>query len=145
QTFNVIQKRIDATGLRLGARGEFLPRDVKYIVDRVEQYYPHEAARRPRWQDVNLYSALMGAKLRFSAEGLGRYVVHPRRGNDQVLAMSAGLPDTALFIEIEERRKQTSVNRRAALFGPLSAARSNRYREIGWLARKSGVDAHDEG
>jgi hypothetical protein len=145
QTFNVIQKRIDASGASLGSRGELGSNEVARIVAEVEAYYPHEAARRPRWQDVNLHNALMGAGVRFSAQGLGRYVVHAGRGADHILAMSAGLPDTELFIEVEDRRNQLGTNQKAAIFGPLSAARTNRYREIGWLARKSDVAAQDEG
>jgi hypothetical protein len=143
QTFNVIQKRIDASRLKLGGDGQLPQADAKRIVDEIEAYYPHEAARRPRWQDTNLHTALSATALRFSAEGLGRYIVHGAR--ERVLAMSASIPDTDLFIEVEERRDPRGANRRAAVFGPLSAARSNRYRMISWLAQKSGVDARDEG
>jgi hypothetical protein len=121
--FNVIQKRIDLTGARL-QNGQLDQPDVDRVVTDVEAYYPHEAARRPRWQDGNLHQTLLATKLSFSAEGLGRYSVKAKQ--DCVVAMSATIPDTDLFIEVEEWRDPCGANRRATVFGPLSAARSNR-------------------
>jgi hypothetical protein len=40
QTFNVIQKRIDATPVKLGPDGRLQQPDMKRIVDQVEAYYP---------------------------------------------------------------------------------------------------------
>ena len=59
--------------------------------------------------------------------------------------MTATLPGAGIFIEMEERRDSAGPACGAAIFGPVSAARSNRYRKIGWLAKRSGVDAYDEG
>jgi hypothetical protein len=143
QTFHVIQKRIDAGGIAIGADGKVPEGDLTWIIDEIERLYPHEVARRPRWQDRNLHEALVASGVSFVPEALGRYLAHPRRGTqDRLLAMTATLPGPDLFIEVEERR---GAARGATIFGPLSAARSNRYREIGWLAKKSGVDARDEG
>ena len=57
--------------------------DVDRIIDQIQDYYPHEAARRPRWQDGNLHRTLLATKLRFSAGGLGRYAV---RANESALS-----------------------------------------------------------
>jgi len=145
QTFSVIQKRIDATGVTFDADGRMQSHDLTQIVDQIEAIFPHEVARRPRWQDRNLHSALVAAGVSFTPKGLGRYLVHPRRSNEQILAMTATLPNTNLFIEVEDRRNEVGSGCGAAMFGPVSAARSSRYREIGWLAKRSGVEAYDEG
>jgi hypothetical protein len=145
QTFSIIQRRIDATKVKTEANGWLPSHDLTAIVDQIEQYYPHEALRRPRWQDHSIYNALQAANLRFTAEALGKYVVHPAIGDDRLLAMSAALPDTSLFIEVEQMCNRIATNPRGTIFGPLMAARSNRYREIDWLSRKSGIGAHDEG
>jgi TIR domain len=146
QTFRVIQKRIDATGVTIGPDGKIPERKLKQIVDTIAEIFPHEAARRLRWQDLNLYNALVAARVPFAPEGLGRYLVRSRRtGRERILAMTATLPETDLFIDVEERRDQAGGACGAAIFGPVSAARTSRYREIGWLAKRSGVDAHDEG
>jgi len=150
QVFKVIRHRIDATGLTISTDGKIKNSDLMSIVDQIANIFPHEAARRPRWQDGNLHGALAAAGVSFTPEGLGRYLVHPRGGGSKrVLAMTATLPNTNLFIEVEGRRDQVLASSAAAcdaaIFGPVSAARSGRYREIGWLARKSGVDTHDEG
>jgi hypothetical protein len=42
---------------------------------------------------------LSATALRFSAKGLGRYIVHGKP--ECVLAMSATIPETDLFIEVE--------------------------------------------
>jgi hypothetical protein len=143
QIFKVIQKRVDASKAELGIAGELSNQDVRNIVDEIERHYPHEAVRRPRWQDNTLNHAIAGAGLRASPQGLGCYVVHGRTG-DQLVVMSAGLPQADHFIDIEEQRKQLK-SAGSAVFGPLSAARGNRYREVSWLASKSGVAAQDEG
>jgi hypothetical protein len=145
RTFSVIAKRINATKDHIGADGTLPPTAIERIVDEFQRHFPHEVARRPRWQDQNLYDSLVAAGLSFSAEGLGRYLARGRRGTQWVLAMSATLPNTDLFIEIEERRDPSGANRSAAIFGPVSAARTNLYGRIDWLAQKSGVRAHDEG
>ena len=145
KTFRVIQKRVDATGMTIGTGCQLQRADLKQVVDQIEKIFPHEVARRPRWQDNNLHSALIAASVSFTAQGLGRYQIHPRSGNDRILAMTATLPNTELFIEIEDRRNPAGANYDAAIFGPLSAARSSRHRKIGWLADRSGVDAQDEG
>jgi hypothetical protein len=143
RTFKIISKRVDVSHKHMGPAGDLPDQEVRQIVDEIERHYPDEAARRPRWQDNNLHHAISGAGLRASAQGLGRYLVHGRNG-DELLNMSAGLPKADLFIDIEGHSSQLgSVG--SAVFAPLSAARSNRYREIGWLAKKSGVAAHDEG
>lgn len=143
QTFNVIQKRFDATACLAGPQGGLTATDVKRIVDEIERHYAHEASRRPRWQDSNLYHAIMAAGLQHAAEGLGRYVVRSARG-DRVVAMSPGLPQSDLFIDVEARRDALGLAG-SAIFGPLAAAGSIRQSEIRWLSRKSRVDSHDEG
>lgn len=152
KTFSVIPRRIDATGVTLSA-GVMQPADLDPIVGQIANIFLHEAARRPRWQDRNLHSTLAAAGKSFTPEGLGRYLVRPSSGGQRVLGMSATLPTVGLFMEIEDRRNQAAAagslgiiaNCGAALFGPVSAARSGRYREIGWLGKKSGVDVQDEG
>ena len=145
KVFSVITKRINARKESIAADGMLSPTAIERIVGEFERHFPHEAARRPRWQDQNLYDSLVAAGRQFSPEGLGRYVARGRSGKEWVLAMSAALPDSDLFIEIEGRRDPSGANRGAAIFGPVSAARTNLYGRIGWLAQKSGVRAHDEG
>jgi hypothetical protein len=133
QIFNVIQKRIDVTGVRL-KNSQLQEVDVDRIVNEVEAYYPHEAARRPRWQDGNLHQTLLATKLSFSAEGLGRYSIKAKQ--DCVVAMSATIPDTDLFIEVEDWRDPRGANRRAAVFGPLGSDRASTVRS------SEGLPAH---
>ena len=136
-TFKVIAKRIAASSLT-PTRAQLMP-----IVDQIERHTAHEGMRRPRWQDSNLNHAIAAAGLGASPLGLGRYLVQSRSG-PRVLAMSPGLPQAKDFIEVDERCNACQVTK-AAIFGPLAVARTNRYREIGWLRQKSGLDACDEG
>src|ERR1700730_3693334 len=112
-------RRIDASKAKPGPGGDLSDQEIRRIADEIERHYPHEAARRPRWQDSNLNHAIAGAGLRASAQGLGCYVAHGRSG-DQLLAMSAGLPATDLFIDLEQRRSQLK-SAGSAVFGALSA------------------------
>ena len=142
-TFPAIANRINATGYGRRADGGLADADVQQIAGDIEQLYPHEAVRRPRWQDDTLAHAVMAAHLPLTSDGLGRYVVSGP-SNRHLLAMSPLLPGAGLFIDVEERRTALSV-RDALIFGPLTAARTNRHRQIHWLSTKSGIDAHDEG
>ena len=144
KTFPAIAKRIDATGSTLTIGGELKGAEVTRIVAEFEAHFPHEAARRPRWQDTYLHQALLMSGVSFGAEGLGRYSV--RAGSSEILfAMSPSFPDTEQFIEIEEMRDRPGTTRTATVFGPVSAARTNRFRKIAWLSSRSMIRALDEG
>jgi hypothetical protein len=142
-TFPVIDKRIDATRVALTSNQDLPGTALSRVVAEIEAHFPHEAARRPRWQDSYLHQALLASGVPFTPEGLGRYSASGQRGHI-LLGMFPSIPDTEGFVEMDERRK-SSGTALATIFGPVSAARTNRYRKIGWLSLRSGIDALDEG
>jgi hypothetical protein len=85
----------------------------------------------------------MMSAVSFAPEGLGRYSVQGKHGR-VLIAMFPGIPHTEGFIEVEERRN-SSVAHKAVIFGPISTARSNRYRKIAWLSSRTAITALDEG
>jgi hypothetical protein len=144
-TFPVIARRINMR--RSGASGplgQLGTADLGTVVREIEQHYPHEAARRPRWQDLTLRVALNANGRNFTADGLGLCVAHTRGGGQRLLAMSPGLPPARQFLELQARQAALGSSA-ATIMGPILAARIGRSEEIQWLGQRSNIDLEDEG